>query len=145
MTAVTKLDEARLLSAFPEVDPGCIPFGERVLVQIRTPKVTSSGGIILPEDTVDTEKWNIQVGKVISIGPGAFKNRDTLEPWPEGQWCQIGDFVRVPKYGGDRWNVLIPSPKKMRGEESHALFVVVKDLEIIGKITGDPLAVLAYI
>lgn len=144
MNAVTKFDEKRLADAFPEVDPGLIPFGERVLVQVRTPKTQSDGGIFLPDDTIETEKWNIQVGKVIAFGPTAFKNRDSLEVWPEGQWCKEGDFVRVAKYGGDRWNVPIPG-RKERGEEHCALFVVFKDLELIGKITCDPLSVLAYI
>ena len=35
--------------AFPEVDPGFIPFGSRVLVQIRTPMLTTRGGIVVPD------------------------------------------------------------------------------------------------
>lgn len=128
-----------LSDAFPAVDPGLVPFGERVLVQIRTPKRKSAGGIILHHDTRETELWNTQVGKIISVGPGAFKNRDTLEPWPEGEWAQPGVFVRVPKYGGDRWEVPIP------GTDEKALFVIFKDHNLIGQITGDPLAVIAFI
>ena len=36
-----------LEEAFPSVEPGLIPFGSRVLVQIRSAKKTSAGGIIL--------------------------------------------------------------------------------------------------
>lgn len=124
--------------AFPEADCGVIPFGSRVLVQIRTPKTKTKGGIILTRDTVDTEKWTTQVAKVISVGPLAFKNRNTQESWPEGDWCKPGDFVRVPKYGGDRWEVPI-------SRDDSAMFVIFNDLDIIGQVTGDPLTVKAFI
>ena len=95
-----------LEEAFPDVSPGITAFGARVLVQIRTPKQRSKGGIILGNETRETELWNTQVAKVIQVGPLAFRNRDTLAQWPEGDWCKPGDFVRVPKYGGDRWMVV---------------------------------------
>lgn len=124
--------------AFPDVHPGIQPFGSRVLVQIRTPRRVSRGGIILSAETQDTEKWNTQVAKVISAGPLAFKNRDTQKTWPEGEWCKPGDFVRVPKYGGDRWEVPV-------NKNDSAMFVIFNDLDIIGRVVGDPLAVKAFI
>ena len=127
-----------MMEAFPEADPGVIPFGSRVLVQIRTPKTKTKGGIILTRDTVDTEKWTTQVAKVVSVGPLAFKNRNTQEAWPEGEWCKAGDFVRVPKYGGDRWEVPV-------NKNDSAMFVIFNDLDVIGQVTGDPLAVKAFI
>lgn len=132
------MSEQTLKDAFPEADPGIIPFGNLVLVQIRSPKKKSAGGIILHTETTDTEKWNTQVAKVISIGPVAFKNRSTLEPWPESAWCKEGDFVRVAKYGGDRWEVPLSA-------EDSAMFVIFKDTELIGKVTADPLAIRAFI
>jgi len=127
-----------MMEAFPEADPGVIPFCSRVLVQIRTPKTKTKGGIILTRDTVDTEKWTTQVAKVVSVGPLAFKNRNTQEAWPEGEWCKAGDFVRVPKYGGDRWEVPV-------NKNDSAMFVIFNDLDVIGQVTGDPLAVKAFI
>jgi co-chaperonin GroES (HSP10) len=138
---VTKAYKDALAEAFPETDSGIQPFGSRILVQIRTAKSKTSGGIILTNDSKDTEKWNTQVGKVINIGPLAFKNRNTMDGWPEGQWCNEGDFVRVPKYGGDRWEV--PLDEKPMGEK--AMFVIFNDLDIIGKVTGDPLKIKAFI
>ncbi len=126
------------VEAFPDVHPGIQPFGSRVLVQIRTPRRVSRGGIILSAETQDTEKWNTQVAKVISVGPLAFKNRDTQKTWPEGEWCKPGDFVRVPKYGGDRWEVPV-------NKNDSAMFVIFNDLDIIGQVVGDPLAVKAFI
>lgn len=124
--------------AFPDVDPGIQPFGSRLLIQIRTPRTKSAGGIIIDSGSRDTEKWNTQVGKVVSVGPLAFKNRTTQETWPEGDWCKAGDFVRVPKYGGDRWEVPLPN-----GE--NAMFVIFNDLDVIGQVTGDPLAIRAFL
>lgn len=124
--------------AFPACDPGVAPFGSRVLVQIRSPKRKTAGGIILMDDARETEIYNTQVAKVLAVGSLAFKNRSTMEPWPEGSWCEPGEFVRVPRYGGDRWTV--------RGADGEpAIVVIFNDLDLVGKITGDPLAVKAFL
>lgn len=136
MTAEVLIDAMR--EAFPEANPGIVPFGSRVLVQIRTPKTKTASGIIIDNGSRDTEKWNTQVARVVSVGALAFKNRNTMDPWPEGSWCGPGDYVRVPKYGGDRWEVPLDN-----GES--ALFVIFNDLDIIGQVTGDPLAIRAFI
>jgi co-chaperonin GroES (HSP10) len=126
--------------AFPEIDPGIAPLGSRVLVQLRRVKKTTESGIILANDSREHEKHNTQVAKVVSLGPLAFKKRDTMEPWPEGVWAGIGDFVRVPKYGGDRFEVKIPEDP-----EEPALFMLVNDHELIAKITGDPMQFWEYL
>ena len=136
---MTTTFENAMIEAFPAVNAGIQPFGSRVLIQIRTPKKVSRGGIILDTGTQDTEKWNTQVGKVISLGPLAFKNRNDMTPWPEGDWCTVGEFVRVAKYGGDRWEVKVPD------SDDSAMFVIFNDLDIIGQVTGDPLAIKAFI
>jgi co-chaperonin GroES (HSP10) len=134
--------EAALQEAFPAVDAGAVPVGGRVLVQWRQAKKTvTSSGIVLVEETKETEKWNNQVAKVISIGPLAFKKRDSLEPWPEGNWIEVGDYVRMPKWGGDRWEVVYGD--KALGEV--ALFSIFNDHEVIAKVTGDPLEVKAFL
>lgn len=132
------MSEDALAQAFPQADPGIQPLGSRILVQIRNPKQKTASGIILDTGTQDTERWNTQVAKVIALGPLAFKNRDTQQPWPEGAWCKPGDFVRVGKYGGDRWEVPLPN-----GDV--ALYVIFNDLDMIGLVTGDPLAVRAFL
>lgn len=125
--------------AFPTCDPGVLPFGSRVLVQIRSSKSVTKGGIILLAETKDTEVWNTQVAKVVALGPLAFHNRTTLTPWPEGGWCDVGDFVRVARYGGDRWTA------KNADGEGESLFVLFNDLDLIGKVTGDPLTMKAFV
>lgn len=135
-TGYTPQQKDEMLRAFPLIDPGLRPFGNRILVQIRTPKDMSEGGIALIPEAQETEKWNTQVGLVISMGPLAFRDRDTRELWPEGEWCKAGDFVRVPKYGGDSFEV--------KDGDNKALFKLFNDLSIGGLITINPLDVIAY-
>ena len=134
-----EFDYSDIDEAFPPCNPGMKPLGSRVLVQIRSPKRKTKGGIILTTETRETESWNTQIAKVLDVGELAFKNRSTMEPWPEGDWCKAGDFVRVPKYGGDRWSV------KTNDGEDDALLVIFNDLDLIAKVTGDPLSVKAFI
>lgn len=125
--------------AFPPVDPGVRPFGSRVLVQVRRAKRKTKGGIILAGETRDTEAWNTQCSKVIALGPLAFKNRNTMEVWPEGEWVKPGTYVRCPKYGGDRWSASHTDD----GEE--IVFVLFNDHDILGEVTGDPLTMKAFL
>ncbi|NBR23027.1 MAG: co-chaperone GroES [Micrococcales bacterium] len=135
--------ENELAWAFPAVDPGALPLGGRILVQLRrTKKKATSSGIILVEETRETEKWQNMVAKVLAIGPIAFRHRDTMQPWPEGTWCEVGDYIRVPKWGGDRWEVPVPGEDAL---EDPALFMVLNDHEVIAKLTGDPLSMKAFL
>ncbi|CAB5219883.1 GroES chaperonin family [uncultured Caudovirales phage] len=138
--AVVKIDsQSEIDEAFPELDFGISPTGSRVLVQIRRPK-TQIGSILLSNYTKDAEQDNTQVAKVISVGPLAFRNRNTMEQWPEGAWYKEGDFVFVSKYGGARWRRDIPGQKGEKVE-----FVIFNDLDIVGTVYSNPLAVQAYV
>ena len=143
MSEPEAFNQAELDWAFPVVDPGADPLGGRVLVQLRRTKQKMTGtGIILVEETKETEKWQNMVAKVLKIGPLAFKNRDTMQGWPEGSWCAVGDYIRVPKWGGDRWEVAVPGEDEL---EDKALFMVLNDHEVIAKLTGNPLAMKAFL
>lgn len=132
-----------LAEAFPDVDPGVRPLGQRVLVQFKwVPKKTMSG-IHIPDESRDTEKWNTSVAKVVSIGPLAYRKRDTMEPWPEGAWAKVGDFVRAPRYGGDRWEVRI-NPDSDSDYEA-VVFAMFNDHELIGHVYADPRTIRAYV
>lgn len=130
---------AELARAFPSVDPGAKPLGGRILVQLRGTKQTTDSGIILAPETKETEKWQNMVAKVIEIGPLAFRHRETMNPWPEGSWCSVGDYIRVPKWGGDRWEVVVGNNKEK------ALFMILNDHEVIAKVTSNPLEMIAFI
>lgn len=129
-----------LAEAFPEVDPNMEPLGERILVQLRRAMTKTKGGIILTEEIKETEKWNEQVAKVIKLGRLAFHNRNTMVPWPEGAWFEVGDYVRVPKHGGDRFSVSYGAD----GDTEEIIFACFKDLDVLGKVK-DPLNMKAFI
>ena len=113
---------------FPNIDPGIEILGDRVLVQLRREKVSSKGGILLVSETRETLRFNETVAKVVSIGPLAYKSPDTLEPWIEGPWCQVGDLVRTIKYGGDRFVV------QPNDDGAPVVFITLQAREVISKI-----------
>lgn len=127
---------------FPEVDPGVRPFGSRVLVQIRAAKSVSKGGIIFTDNTKDTERDNTQVAKVLSVGPLAYKNRNSMQDWAEGQWCQAGEYVFVPKYGGVRFERKLPAG--VEGFDEFVQFAIIDDLNVIGAV-DDPFNLKSFI
>lgn len=130
--------EWNLETAFPNIEAPVLPLGNRVLVQIRNPRKKSKSGIIFGNETQETDMWNEMTAKVIKLGPVAFKNRDNLQVWPEGEWISEGEYVRVPKYGGDR------IPVGDLGSDNFALFTIFNDVNIIAKISGDPLQIQTY-
>jgi len=120
-----------LQTAFPEIHPGMSPLGARVVVQLRTVRTKTLGGIVLVEDTKTFNKANTQLGRLIMLGPIAFRNRDTGELWREGVWARPGDYVRIPKWGGDRFERKIP------GTDDTAIFCVFSDHELIAKVSPE--------
>lgn len=133
-----------LEEAWPDVDPGLLPLGNLVLVQVRQPKLAAGGGAVqLTADNRKTELDNTQVAKVIAVGPIAFRNRNTGEPWPEGAWCQVGDFVRIPKYQGDyqqvpysrtlSWYDEVARKRRTERVMDRVLFAQFKDIALLGR------------
>ena len=139
--ARSKVNYESLDQAFPKADPALEPFGSNVLVHLRTPKKVSDGGIVLVDETRAIDADNTQIAKVITLGPLAFHNRETLAPWPEGAWVKPGDYVRVPKYGGDRW--LRDAPGSVDGK---CVFILYNDLDLMGRVPEDQvLSIIAYV
>lgn len=120
------ISASELDTAFPEIAPGVRPLGARVLVQLRTVREKTSAGILIVQDTKDFNKSITQLAKVVALGPIAFCNRETMQPWPEGIWVKKGDLVRVPKYGGDRFERAIPGE-----DDETAIFCTFQDHEIL--------------
>ena len=129
-----------LQGAFPDIVPPFFPVGTRLLVQLRCPgtfkKLLGGKVMWLPDEYTDSLKVRTQTALVRAMGPACFRNRATLEAWPEGDWCAPGDFIRVPMYGGDR--VSVPVNDEWKRE---ALFMVMNDSDVIGVIYGDPLSI----
>ena len=158
--AVTN-DHASLEEAFPDVDPGIQPFGNLVLLQIRRPRKFMASGIELPSEARATEYYNTQVAKVLAVGPLCFTTvrniggEEKLCEWPEGPWFKVGDYVRAPKYGGDRFGrrATVTENVKHIGQSEATPVEVVDDIifalfkakDIQGVITCDPRAIRAYL
>ena len=125
------VEDKSLDELFPVVDIAFRPFGHRVVVQVRRVVEKTQSGIILSLGTKEAEAYNGQVAKLISVGPLAFKKRGTGEPWPEGVWAQPGDYVKVPRWGGDRWTVDLDDGL------APVMLAVMSDGDLIGAYTGD--------
>ncbi len=117
-------------AAFPDVPVPYVPFGYYLLVQLRAAR-KKVGSIIMPDEKRDMEKFRTQAALVRVMGPSCFKRRDTLEEWPEKAWCNVGEFVRIPMYGGDRYEIV--------HDKEEIVFVFVRDTDLIGGVVGDPL------
>jgi co-chaperonin GroES (HSP10) len=109
---------------FPVVNPGCRPCGNQVLVQFRTMKSASKGGIVLVNDTKDFNNGNTQLAMVVSLGQIAYRDRNSGEFWKEGAWATVGDVVVVPRWSGFRFEVPIP------GTEDKAIFAIFEDFNL---------------
>jgi len=127
-------NEVEMEALFPAVDPGMKPTGSRVLVQLKAPgRLIGRGFLIKPQQQIDRERENTQVAIVRGMGPLAFHNRATLEPWPEGQWAKPGDVVLVPRFGqSERWMV------KTGDDREPVEFRLYDDISVVGHVTRNP-------
>lgn len=116
---------------FPDVDPGAKPCGPQIMVQLRTVKKQSTGGIILATETREFNQGNTQVARVVRVGQIAFRDRSSGDLWKEGAWAEVGDIVLAPRYGGFRFEVQIP------GTEDEAIFAIINDTDIKMVIEGN--------
>lgn len=58
------------------------------------------GNIHVPDSVKDTAKIAATVCEVVATGPDAYAD---LGKFPNGPWCQQGDFVIIGKYAGSRF------------------------------------------
>jgi co-chaperonin GroES (HSP10) len=73
------------------------PIGYQLLVAmwIRPRGSKTSGGLFLPDKTLDEDKWQGKIGQVIALGPCAYAS-DQYRVF-NGPWCEPEDWVVVPK------------------------------------------------
>jgi 3D (Asp-Asp-Asp) domain-containing protein len=133
-----KFQDETIEGAFPKVDPGVIPYGSRVLVQLKQAASKTEGGIIIGDGATQTEFDNTKVARVVAVGPVAFRNRETLDLWPEKEWCTPGTFVRIPLHTNTQnaWTV----PYK----DGRVGFALIDDLQLLGE-QPDPFYIKAWL
>jgi chaperonin GroES len=93
---------------------GFRPLHDRVLVRRVEAEEKSLGGIIIP----DTAKEKPMEGEVISVGPGARGEDDTVQPLD----VKAGDRVLFGKWSG--------SEVKLDGED----LIIMKESDLMGVI-----------
>lgn len=57
--------------------------------------------LILPSVSMDRDKYESNCALVVSMGAQAYKGVTAIGTprYPEGQWCNVGDWVMVPRFG----------------------------------------------
>jgi co-chaperonin GroES (HSP10) len=106
----------------PDPDPLPVVVGWKLLIRPVSIKTQTKGGIILPEQYRDDVNFLTTVGRVLAMGPQAYKHPDfTVEEavqekefdektetfvWREKTrsvaraWCKVGDYVGYGKFAG---------------------------------------------
>lgn len=136
--APVKFQDETIDGAFPTVDPGVTPFGSRILVQLKQSATKTVGGLIIGDSATQTEFDNTKVARVVAMGPGAFRSRETLALWPEGEWCKVGTFVRIPLHTNTQnaWTV--------EHNGTRVGFALIDDLQLLGE-QPDPFYIKAWL
>lgn len=75
------------------------PTGYHLLVALPEKEEKTSGGIYLPEQVRDRESFGSDVALVLKLGSEAYADPSRF---PKGNWCNPGDWVAIPRYGGTR-------------------------------------------
>lgn len=125
----TKKEKADIDAAFPVIDPGSTPIGDRIIVQLRQP-LDSIANKLTPA-SIANFLWNEHIGRVVAIAPGAFHDLTTGEPFAEGAWYKLGDFVQVPKMQTARWTI--------KDGKKQASFIKLRWNEVFVVVHGNPL------
>lgn len=78
------------------------PTGWRLLILPYRGKGKTEGGVYLPEAAKNAQEVSTQVGYVLKVGELAYKDKDKF---PNGPWCQQGDWVMFARYAGSRFAI----------------------------------------
>lgn len=90
-----KLDEA-VIDRIPR------PTGWRIAVLPYRGVEKSKGGILMAEETRKKTQLATVCGYVLKVGDLAYKD---TEKFPNGPWCQEGDWVIFARYAGARLEI----------------------------------------
>lgn len=94
------LDPTKLDKSLLERMPG--PTGWRVMILPYRGKNQTAGGVLLPDQVVDSSQLATVVGYVLKTGPLCYKDS---AKFPDGPWCKEGDWVIFARYAGSRFRI----------------------------------------
>lgn len=95
-----KFAPAELDTAVRERIP--MPTGWRIAILPYRGSEKTKGGIILAEETQKRTQLGTTCGYVLKIGPLAYRDESRF---PDGPWCQEGDWVLFGRYAGARISI----------------------------------------
>jgi co-chaperonin GroES (HSP10) len=79
-----------------------IPTGYKILITLPKIEDTTESGIILADTTKKSEEIASCLGFVLKLGDLAYKDEGKF---PNGPWCEEGDFVIMRNYSGTRFAI----------------------------------------
>lgn len=97
---------------------GILPTGGHLLVLPKKVEEITSGGIILPQDTLDKEQQAATEGTLIAVGPSAWIDLDDGEAWAE-----VGDKISYSRYAG----------VSMEGSDGEQ-YVLINDNDVLARL-----------
>lgn len=111
------------------------PVGWRVLVRPYEPPKTSSGGIELPPEALESEQLLTYVGQIVAMGDQCYTavTRSGIELAKMNPKPKVGDWVMYGTYGGQK---IIT--------KAGAKYLLMNDDGIMG-IVSDPASFRAYL
>lgn len=78
------------------------PTGWRILILPYRGATKTKGGIALADQTMEKTQMSTVCGYVLAVGDLAYGDTDKF---PNGPWCQQGDWVVFARYAGSRLNI----------------------------------------
>ena len=103
------------------------PKGYKILIAIpKKDETIGNSSILMPEEIRRREETASIVGLVVKMGSLAYQDQDKF---PDGPWCQVGDFVMMRSYSGTRF--------KISNENGDQEFRLIND-DTVEAVVADP-------
>jgi len=109
------------------------PKGYKLLIAIPKKDETHANSVIvIPEMDRKKEEIASIIGLVVKIGTLAYKDE---EKFPDGPWCNEGDFILMRAYSGTRFKITTPEgSQEFRLINDDTVEAVVADPRVISRI-----------
>ena len=78
------------------------PSGFKLLIKPLEVKEKTDTGVYMPDSLKSAEQTASVIGFVVKAGPDAYMDKDKF---PNGPYCQEGDFVIFRSYSGTRFKI----------------------------------------
>ncbi len=78
------------------------PAGYKLLIKPLEVKEKTDTGVYMPDSLKSAEQTASVIGFVVKAGPDAYRDK---EKFPNGAYCEEGDFVIFRSYSGTRFKI----------------------------------------